>query len=193
MARVVKANDGENEESSKNNIPTIHLDWDPASTPSLVMASQTEGPSSHHSLLTTSVTAETPGLSEAYNNAQEVQSEYEQDVNSTLFGATAKLYTENAQSPETPPSLVLLAGDTEDSAEEHGTPLTNKHMNLLSEGEELSALQKSKNRETFGSGLLTSIRSDTAASGEAGKEEFRDEDCAAEWTQTRSHSSSLGL
>ena len=198
MERVVNAMDREEAKASTNKVSTIHLDWDPTSTPSVVMASQTEDSSPRHPLLTISDTtlSETPAPAEAYHNAQEVQSEGGQDVKTTLFGATAKLYAENAQSPETPASLVELSEGSGDSVEEQLTPLTNKQVNLLSEDEresELAMVRKSKNSEvSTGSELFTSSTG-TTGSVEANQAEFRDEDCPPQWMQTRSHSGSVGL
>jgi len=180
MGRIVNAVGAEEPETSTNKVST---------TPSVVVASQTEDSSPRHPLLAISDTtlSETPALSEAYHNAHEVQSECEQDVNSTLFGVTEKLYAENAQSPETPASLVILSEDNGDLAEQL-TPLTNKRVNLLSEDE-----QKSKNREAFvGSGLFTSMTG-TTGSVVADQEEFRDEDRPPQWMHARSHSGSVGL
>ncbi|RPB29280.1 hypothetical protein L211DRAFT_266157 [Terfezia boudieri ATCC MYA-4762] len=188
----------EEAETSTNKVSTIHLDWDPTSTSSVVKASQTEDPSACHPLQAISDTtlSETPALSEAYHNAQEVQSEYEQDVNSTLFGATAIIYAGNAQSPETPAPLVAPEEDIGDFAEERLTPLTNKQVNLLSEDErasELAIARKGKIREAFvGSGLFTSTTG-TTSSVEADQEEFQDEDRPPQWMQARSHSGSVGL
>ncbi|KAF8417156.1 hypothetical protein EV426DRAFT_701023 [Tirmania nivea] len=198
MGGTVNAVDGGEAEASTNKVSTINLDWDPTSTPSVVITSQTEDSSPRHPLLAISDTtlSTTPALSEAYHNAEEVQLECEQDVNFTLFGAMAKLYAENAQSPETPASLGVLSEDNRDSAEEQLTPLTSKQVNLMSEDERVSELaiaRKSKNREVFaGSGLLTSITG-TAGSVEAGPEKFRDEDRPPPWMQAKSHSGSVGL
>ncbi|KAF8441823.1 hypothetical protein BGX38DRAFT_1272625 [Terfezia claveryi] len=153
----------EEAETSTNKVSTIHLDWDPTFTPSVVKASQTEDPSALHPLQAISDTtlSETPVVSEAYHNAQQVQSECEQD-------------------------LVALEEDIGDFSDEQLTPLTNKQVNLLSENEQASELaiaRKSKNREAFvGSGLFISTTG-TTGSVESDQEEFRDEDRPPQWMQ----------
>lgn len=108
-------------------ISTIQLEWDSAGSPSLVMSSQNADFSPRQPLLAESDTTDTPDTD---HNAQEVLSECEQDVNSTLVGVNAKLRTENVNLTETP---IPVDKEPNHPVSGQATPLTNKEVNLPSE------------------------------------------------------------
>lgn len=183
--------DAIDQKSKSKNTPTLALatDSDNTNSPGIIMGSRDEDSSVHEPLLLNTITSMT--LSTCSSDFPEVGLNPEADINSTLFGATAKLYAETpTQSTShdtltflTPPLLAVPPGCQPDCAADQLTPLTNIEINVQLEDDRMP-----KSRDLSWRGIPKPL----ACGANLDHNPSQDEDCPPEWVKVRSQQEAPG-